>query len=240
MKQELTWPEAIQLVLESHPTGLHYAAITEEILAKGLKQQLGATPAATVSAVINSAIKKSAASAPYIRIGKGSFALKKFFSSEVINSYSENSAEKIAEDEAEKQIFQAFGMYWRRDAVSWKANSAILGMKGDKGPYVDFSGQQATYLLHSGHKIIYVGQGALGKRLFEHTKGRMSFRWDRFSWFGLCPIGEDGSMSAMPKSYSAKSMLTSLEALLIEAIEPGLNRQRGQDFGTLEYDQYVG
>jgi hypothetical protein len=34
-------------------------------------------------------------------------------------------------------------------------------------------------------------------------------------------------------------MLTTLEALLIEAMEPGLNRQRGKHFETAEYAQFV-
>lgn len=239
MTHELTWHEAIQKVLHKHPSGLHYSDITEEILNTGLKQQVGATPAATVNANITTSIKKSASDSPYVRIEKGVFALKSFLSSEAIKNYEEGTVEKIKADEAEGQIIQGFGMYWSRNAVEWKAKPKILGVQSKQT--IDFGSQQGIYLLHDGSKTIYVGQteGGLGQRLFQHTQGRMAFRWDRFSWFGICPINDDGTLAQLPKTYSSKGMLTTLEALLIEAMEPGLNRQRGKHFEAAEYAQFV-
>lgn len=239
MTQELTWHKAIENILQKHPSGLHYSDITEEIISTGLKQQVGATPAATVNATITTSIKKSASDSPYVRIEKGVFALKLFLSAQAIKSYEEGTAEKIKTDEAESQIVQGFGMYWNRNAVEWKAKPKILGVQGKQT--IDFSLQQGIYLLHDGSKTIYVGQtmGGLGQRLFQHTQGRMAFRWDRFSWFGICPINDDGTLAPLPKTYSSKGMLATLEALLIEAMEPGLNRQRGKDFEAAEYAQFV-
>lgn len=57
MSVELTWRKAIDKVLGSSPTPLHYNEITERIISDGLRENLGATPAATVNAQISSSIK---------------------------------------------------------------------------------------------------------------------------------------------------------------------------------------
>jgi hypothetical protein len=74
MAKELTWREAIDKVLGSTTTPLHYKEIAEKIISDGLRKSLGATPAATVNAQISSSIKHDNAS-PYIRVGKGTFTL---------------------------------------------------------------------------------------------------------------------------------------------------------------------
>ncbi len=71
---------------------------------------------------------------------------------------------------------------------------------------VDFCNQLGIYLLYDGREVIYVGRTTdrpLGKRLYEHTIDRMSARWDRFSWFGLLPVSDDGSLGELSESYEA-------------------------------------
>jgi hypothetical protein len=60
---------------------------------------------------------------------------------------------------------------------------------------------------------------------------------DRFSWFGLRPVNENGTLGVLPKNYSAENMISTLEAILIEIIEPSLNRRRGDDLESHEYFQ---
>ncbi len=76
MATELTWQRAIQKVLGSSPTPLHYNEITERIIAEGYRKSIGATPSATVNAQIASSIKHDGESSPYIRVSKGVFALR--------------------------------------------------------------------------------------------------------------------------------------------------------------------
>jgi hypothetical protein len=76
MAKELTWKEAINQVLEQHPSGLHYGDITDKILEQKLKSFIGATPSATVNSQIASSIKNDGDASPYVRIDKGVFALK--------------------------------------------------------------------------------------------------------------------------------------------------------------------
>ena len=107
---------------------------------------------------------------------------------------------------------------------------------------VDFNRQLGIYLLYDGREVIYVGRTtdrALGRRLYEHTIDRLSARWDRFSWFGLLPVSEEGDICALPESYSAAKLIPALEAVLIEALEPRQNRKRGDDLAAVEYLQKV-
>ena len=68
MTQQLTWREAIDKVLSASPDALHYQDICERIIKAGLRSRLGATPAATVSAQISSAIKHEGQQSPYLRV----------------------------------------------------------------------------------------------------------------------------------------------------------------------------
>lgn len=105
---------------------------------------------------------------------------------------------------------------------------------------VDFNKQLGIYLLYDGREVIYVGcatERPLGKRLYEHTLDRLSTRWDRFSWFGLLPVSDNGGLAAMPGQYESEQLIPALEAILIEALEPRQNRRRGDDLAAVEYLQ---
>lgn len=239
MTKELTWKEAINQVLVQHPSGLHYSDITDKIIDSNLKSFIGATPSATVNSQIASSIKSEGDASPYVRMAKGVFGLKPQITSQASTQILLQSQEKQLEDEAKSQIIESFGMYWRRDLVSWKNNPKLIGQNKEVATQVDFCNQQGIYLLHDGRAIVYVGRSdeSIGRRLFDHTKGRFSFRWDRFSWFGLRPINENGTMGDLPKNYSAENMISTLEAILIEITEPSLNRKRGDDLEAHEYFQ---
>ena len=238
MSNELTWHAAIQKVLNKYPGGMHYTTLTETILSEGIKQHMGATPADTVNSIITSSIKKSAINSPYVRLSPGVYTLKKFLSIDVIKELEATGIKGIQTDEENSQIIQCFGMYWRRNAVEWKINPKILAAIDNNG--FDVSNQTGIYLLHDGSKTIYVGQTeALGQRLLEHTKGRMAFRWDRFSWFGICSIAAEGKVGKKPQNISAKGLMNALEAVLIETVEPSLNRKQGNGFKGIEYAQFI-
>lgn len=76
MRTKLTWRKAIDAVLAASPNPLHYNEIAEQIISAGLRKKVGATPAATVNAQISASIKHDGASSPYVRVSKGTFALK--------------------------------------------------------------------------------------------------------------------------------------------------------------------
>lgn len=241
MSKELTWRKAIDKVLASSSTPLHYNEITERILADGIRSNVGATPSATVNAQISASIKHDGELSPYVRVSKGTFALSKTATS--ISSSRPKLTPTVDESEdSEDQyaIVSSFGMFWRRGSVEWAATPKLLGMQQIGATAVDFNKQLGIYLLYDGREVIYVGRTTdrpLGKRLFEHTMDRMSARWDRFSWFGLLPVSDKGTLGTLPSNYDAAKMIPALEAILIEALEPRQNRKRGDDLAAVEYIQ---
>jgi hypothetical protein len=241
MPKELSWRDAIDAVLGASATPLHYKDITERIVADGLRRSLGATPAATVNAQISTSIKKEGAQSPYVRVAKGTFALS------TPNTRPAAPPDQLTPDiqeseETEEQydIISSFGMFWRRNAVEWAATPKLLGMQQIGATPVDFNKQLGIYLLYDGREVIYIGRSTdrpLGRRLYEHTSDRLAVRWDRFSWFGLLPVSEAGTLGSLPLTFDEAKMIPALEAILIEALEPRQNRKRGDDLSAVEYIQ---
>ena len=240
MPEELTWPQAIQKVLSSSPNPLHYSEITERIISDGLRHNLGATPAATVIALISSSIKSKGSGSPYVRTAKGTYMLVQskgmLIPSETTAS---NPAASIPDEEEQYDIVTSFGMFWQRGEVEWVRTPKLLGKQKNGTISVDFSQQQGVYLLYDGREVIYVGRttDGLGSRLYNHTIHRLSARWDRFSWFGLRPVSDEGALGQLPKDLIGKTRIPALEAILIEALEPRQNRKRGDDLERVEYVQ---
>lgn len=243
MATELTWRKAIDKVLGSSSTPLHYNEITERIISEGLRQSLGATPAATVNAQISNSIKHDGTSSPYVRVSKGTFAMRSGASGvSIVPPKLTPDVSESEESDEQYEIVSSFGMFWRRESIEWIATPKLLGMQQIGATTVDFFKQLGIYLLYDGREVIYVGRTTdrpLGRRLYEHTMDRMSARWDRFSWFGLLPVSETGQIGALPETYDAAKLIPALEAILIEALEPRQNRKRGDDLAAVEYIQKV-
>src|SRR5208282_4011200 len=100
---------------------------------------------------------------------------------------------------------------------------------------VDFGKQIGVYFLHDAQGVVYVGRTSeqtLGRRLQQHTTDRPNGRWDRFSWFGVYPVENDGSLRTNVdlSKVGVDVVISTLEAVLIEGLEPRQNRRRGEDF----------
>ncbi len=242
MANELTWRKAIDTVLGASPNPLHYNDIAERIVTDGLRQKVGATPAATVNAQISASIKHDGASSPYVRVSKGIFALRSTGAAAMIVPKKLTPDVTESDEEEQYEIISSFGMFWRKDAIEWGPNPKLLGMQQIGATPVNFCKQLGIYLLYDGREVMYVGRTTdrpLGRRLYEHTVDRMSARWDRFSWFGLLPVSDTGTLESLPKTYDAANLIPALEAILIEALEPRQNRKRGDDLAAVEYIQRV-
>jgi hypothetical protein len=237
MSKDLGWLDAIKQILSEEKSPLHYSEITEKILSRGLKQTLGATPSATVNAQISSSIKHKGDKSPFVKVSPGTYGLKDY----TVSNNTTETTKELPEVEEQYEIFTCFGMFWKRDGVDWDRNR-LLGAQNTNSLHVDLYKQVGVYLLYDGREVIYVGRSTdrpLGKRLNEHIYDRLATRWDRFSWFGLLPISEDGKLGTLPKSYQADSIIPALEAILIEAVEPRQNRKRGDDLSAVEFLQIV-
>ena len=190
---------------------------------------------------LSTSITNDGDDSPFQKVGRGEYMLRATVGkhSTVLDDH---IVDLVVEEEPEEQyaVVTSFGMYWRRDIVNWTANPSVLGMQQIGAEPVNFQKQLGIYLLYDGREVIYVGRSKdrpIGQRLYEHTLDRMSTRWDRFSWFGLLPVMNNGNLGPLPEGYAADTIIPTLEGILIEALEPRQNRKRGDDLAAVEYLQ---
>lgn len=232
-KPNLPWNEAIQKVLGATADALSCEEIARKINEKGLRSAVGATPASTVASYLSVSLREP--NSPYLRVSRGYYTLRERNQTS-LNVSSDVSA---VADDIETGAVRAFGMFWRRDGVIWKNTPRLVGRQQSGASDVNFSDQIGVYLLHDRERVIYVGRATenLCARLKAHTSDRLSGRWDRFSWFGLRGVKEDGSLEDRTVSWTPAVVIETMEALLIESLEPPLNRRRGDNFSALEFIQ---
>jgi hypothetical protein len=226
---------------------MHYSDIADEIVARRLRSEVGPTPVKTVAATLSLSISKQGEQSEFIRAGRGEYMLR---SHRALGYQQPNLPDPTAE-ELEKEvdtaseettgIIQALGMYWSRGLVVWTNNPTLQGQQQTGAKPVDFSNQRGVYLLYDDRDVIYVGRATdqgLGRRIYQHTVDRLASRWNRFSWFGILRVTPDGSLAAeQPKVLPQEVIVATMEALLIEGLEPPQNRRRGDDFRAIEYIQ---
>jgi len=235
-----TWLDAIKQALEGALEPMSSADIAQKIIDQELRTSVGATPANTVGALLSTSLKDEGDKSPFERTERGRYRLRK---TATTGTASPASGAQIIEAETnttEAGLVNAFGMYWRRDAAIWSPTS-LLGEQLTGSQPVEFAGQRGVYLLHDRREVIYVGRAidqGIGVRLKAHTTDRLNGRWDRFSWFGIYPVRDDGTLSEdIEHTISAEILIVTMEALLIEATEPPQNRKRGDGFQAVEFIQ---
>ncbi|MDI1229168.1 MAG: HTH domain-containing protein [bacterium] len=235
MAKMMGWKEAIIQVLEDRNEPMHYSEISEVIADKKLRKKLGATPAQTVGATLSTSILH--ADSPFKKVGRGRYILK---DAKKIKSKPTKKA-TVREPIEEAGFINAFGMYWAREKVLWSNNPKILGRQQTQSTAVNFCNQKGVYLLYDGHKVVYVGRTTeqpIGLRLRQHIDDRLNGRWDRFSWFGIYSVTEAGELDSNDEiQFSLHNLIATMEAVLIEGLEPPQNRKRGDDFRAIEYLQ---
>ncbi len=232
--KEKPWKQAIIQVLKDSGSVMSRTEIAEEIVSKGYRKEVGATPANTVVSYISTSLKNEGERSPFVRVGKGEYALKETIAETT-------TTEEKEQTDAEKQgAINAFGMFWDRSLVLWKSNPSLLGQQQLGAMPVDMGEQVGIYLLYDGREIVYVGRSVerpIGQRLFEHTQDRLRGRWNRFSWFGLYEVSDKGKISNNKRNFSQNAFIQMLEAVLIESLEPPQNRKRGDEFSGIEFIQ---
>lgn len=248
----LSWREAIKKVLEEEARPLHYSEISKLVLDRGYYKTEGATPDATVNAQITSSIKQETDESPFLKVSRGTYALRNGDAhlatpakpvvtlQPATPKVLKEAQTASVEEDPDESVIRCLGMYWQRDLVVWKNDPRVFGKQQAQSKPVDFSSQRGIYILYDHHTVVYVGRSVdrpMGKRLFEHTIDRLGSRWNRFSWFGLRNVTDEGKLVEVPIKVTLPSLIATLEALLIEALEPPQNRKRGDDFSVMEYIQ---
>ncbi|MFI5136679.1 MAG: hypothetical protein ACHQIM_02550, partial [Sphingobacteriales bacterium] len=101
-------------------------------------------------------------------------------------------------------------------------------------------------ILYFDFNIVYVGQVGKGDtrtlfgRLKDYTRGEKAHRWNQFSWFGIKWVNKKNELSGGGSTYSTKeTVLSTIEAILIDGCEPLLNKQGGQWRNATQYFQHT-
>jgi len=235
---ELGWKEAIMAELSASNAPMHYVEIAEHVFEHRLRTEQTATPAATVASALAQSFKNDGEHSPFIRVSRGVYALRSVQKEAPVIAQKELAATESSEVTG---LVNAFGMFWDRAKVQWETEPQILGQQAGSKP-VNFCEQRDVYLLHDSQGVLYVGRAtdqSLGRRLQQHTSDRHAGRWDRFSWFGVYPVEENGTLktSADFSNVDIDIVIATMEAVLIEGLEPRQNRKRGDDFQAIEFLQ---
>ena len=217
---------------------MHYADIAEQIAKQELREDLGATPANTVAAIISTSIQRDGSQSAFARVSRGVYTLQTasgFPPPPIVNEIEETTSPDTG-------VINAFGMFWDRSKVLWTQSPKILGQQQTNAVEVDFCNQKAVYLLHDAQGVVYVGRvtdQSLGRRLYQHTVDRLNGRWTRFSWFGVYRVNADATLDEgrLNMDVTMDVVIATMEAVLIEGLEPRQNRKRGDDFQALEFLQ---
>ncbi|WP_218830264.1 HTH domain-containing protein [Rhodococcus sp. 14-2496-1d] len=245
---DMGWREAIVRVLHENTGDMHYSAIAQEIIDRKYRLQVGATPANTVASLLSQDPLRN----NVIKIERGIYRLKEttqpqlaaetshpedFTNMKDLNNTSDAAAEEMG-------LINAFGIFWHRDETMWSEKPIrLLGEQQSGSAPVDFGEQVGVYLLYDGSRIVYVGrvtEPRMGLRLWEHTRDRHKGRWDRFSWFGVRPVDDNGILAAARSdSIEVNTLIATMEALLIEGLEPPQNRRKGDGFNAVEFIQVI-
>jgi len=146
-----------------------------------------------------------------------------------------------------------FGFMWEREKVVWGAPgrgtpAALHGrMVHNKNRVVDFTEQMGIYVLYDQFEHpVQIGQSKnILKRLRQHRRDHLRNRWRFFTWFGFYKVSVHNELLIRDSGPESKRILTlsqslnEFEAILIQVLEPRLNR-RGCNWGeTEEYLQIV-
>lgn len=239
--QESGWQEAIVSTLQDADAPLHYQRITEIIGERGLRTLTGATPAATVNSYLNAMTKEGNSwfDKRIRKVGRGVFQ----FASDGDLAASEQDLDDIDDEEQDDNPdlivrVPAFALYWDKDKVKWTSGQ-VLGRENQNAETVNFAEQQGVYILHKDYSVAYVGRTTdnLYNRLRHHNRDHKSVRWNKFSWFGFRGVEDKtGKLTVMPTKVDPKHLISILESVLIEALEPPVNGRRG-DYLGIQYEQ---
>lgn len=139
-----------------------------------------------------------------------------------------------------------FGFMWERHEVDWgrPGPGGIARFEGrqvgDLKRVVDFQQQMGIYVLYDRfERPVQVGQSnVIFTRLRQHRGDHLRNRWAYFTWFGFFSVTKDTLLAdnrtkELQRQIKLEAGLNEIEAVLIQVMEPRLNR-RGSNWGDTE------
>jgi hypothetical protein len=157
-------------------------------------------------------------------------------------------------------IIKNYGFLWERKYINRGAGGYgnagnLIGYRtGAATKLVDFREQIGVYALYDQNlTIVYIGQAGNGNatlfsRLKQHmTSNALRNRWSYFSWVGFRQVNSRTSdlsirqenVSSRVSGFTYGDALNEIEGILIEFIEPKLNKQGGKLKKAREYLQKI-
>jgi hypothetical protein len=149
-------------------------------------------------------------------------------------------------------IIQNFGFMWDRSEVDWGrrgpgGNARFVGVQvGNTKRVVDFQQQMGIYVLYDRfEQPVQIGQAkVIFDRLRQHRADHLRNRWAYFTWFGFYRVSVTTDKLLAKEQASELNKVTTLgealheiEAVLIQVMEPRLNRRGPNWKDTEEYLQ---
>ncbi len=119
-------------------------------------------------------------------------------------------------------------------------------MVGDKKRKVDFRDQMGIYVLYEKFENpIQIGQSKnIFDRLNQHRKDHLRNRWAFLTWFGFYKVGKKNKLlvkkdvaAELRRTVKLEESLNEIEAVLIQVMEPRLNRRGANWKKVKEYLQ---
>lgn len=145
-----------------------------------------------------------------------------------------------------------YGLLWERRFIhyGWQGRPGHLNGTSKGYEKVDFREQSGVYVLYDKDMMpIYIGQAGKGNanlfnRLKQHKSDHLWNRWSFFSWFGLCKENQNGTLSLIDKpgrkiSGGVGDALDDIEGVLIQVVEPLLNKQGPHWKGVRQFYQMI-
>lgn len=141
-------------------------------------------------------------------------------------------------------MIKAYGRFWHRELVDWGkpgrgGKGSLRGIMTPSNVLTDCWDQQGIYVLYNDFDLQYVGSAtmSIGERLRTHRRDHMQERWNRFSWYGIRQINQDGKLrkvsSAIPRQDKNEFIIL-LEAIAIFIADPPLNKISGAIYQPIE------
>jgi hypothetical protein len=121
---------------------MHSVEIAEQIFEQGLRTEQTATPAATVAATIASSFRNDGEHSPFIRVGRGVYALRGIQKDAPVIAQKELAPTEASEVTG---LVNAFGMFWDRAKVNWETDPRILGQQQAGAKPVNFCEQRGVF-----------------------------------------------------------------------------------------------
>ena len=151
-------------------------------------------------------------------------------------------------------LIRNFGHLWERRYIQWGGGGEKGHLHGYRKPTddgADFRNQIGIYILFDKqYSPVYAGQvGSGNQRLFgrlnQHTSDHLWNRWEYFRWFGFLRVNPGSNLLSEhdkpEKKFTATgdALLNEIEAALLVALEPKLNKQGPRWKDVDEYFQTI-